>query len=313
MPLLEEIDPTPDDSPEFRFGKSGPEFLPDSLRAFHDKYEPLLGEDFDNINQLCQIFNRNPNRTYGFIWILMTYYEHEFEEIFSNRDTFKIFLQNHHSKKGSSSKVLACVLQQVFGFEAIPFDTWVKTFLLYPMGFSPANKGNKDISFAEIEEIYSDLSSLDKLEKLIWVSAMANKTNKIEFTDILWCQRYGTREKAKGPCRGANPLSCSRCELTDSCIGFSKISGGQMVVNDTIKWLSNGMLALDAGIKAEAFPQQCGVFGVLTKEGTPRDVYIWEGKEPVLRDEHTGQDFSTMDSIEKSTTTVGEFVANIRK
>ena len=201
MDKIRKVDPPPKDSPLFRASRRGSQYLPTSGSAFKERYESTLGSHYDNINRLCQIFNRNPTRMYGFVWNLMTYVETDFETIFSQRESLKLFLQNHHSKKGSSSKVLACIVQQVFGYEAIPVDTWVKTFLLYPMGFNPTNKGTKDMDFSEIETIYSNFSHLDKLRSLIWVSAMANKTNKREFTNILCVNDMGQLRTAKGMSR----------------------------------------------------------------------------------------------------------------
>ena len=306
---INRLEPTPQDSPLFRSSPKGSPYLPVSGNAFKERYESTLGLHYDNINRLCQIFNRNPVRMYGFIWNLMTYVETDFENIFSQRQSLKHFLQNHHSKKGSSSKVLACVVQQVFGFEAIPVDTWVKTFLLYPMGFNPTDKGTKDMNFSEIETIYSNFSNLDKLEKLIWVSAMANKTNKREFTNILWCQRYGTVENSKGPCRGANPLSCSRCELRTTCIGFSNIAEKSMCVHDSQQSLELSMIAIDSLTTYNESPQKEPTFGVKTTDGTPREVFLLDDDTAKLRDEHTGNDFSTTQSLPASgSMTVQEFV-----
>ena len=174
----------------YRNASSGDETLPNKSEDFDRRYRELLPEYYDRISDLRQIFNRMPGRMYGYIWNMMTYIETGYKD-FTKRDSFSNFLQNHHSKKGSSSKVLACILQQCFGLEALPIDTWFKTFIYYALAINPFNNGksqnpNKDI----ITQLYDSFNNLDKLEKIIWVSSMGNKTNKSEFEDIFLNMSY---------------------------------------------------------------------------------------------------------------------------
>ena len=102
----------------YRCAPAATEALPNKAEDFDSRYRELLPEFYDRISDLRQIFNRMPGRMYGYIWNMMTFIETGYED-FTKRDAFSEFLQNHHSKKGSSSKVLACILQQCFGLEAL--------------------------------------------------------------------------------------------------------------------------------------------------------------------------------------------------
>ena len=67
------------------------ETLPISAENFENRYPALLGDDYDNISKLRQIFNRLPGRLYGYIWNLMTPVATDFKTAFSERNTFKEF------------------------------------------------------------------------------------------------------------------------------------------------------------------------------------------------------------------------------
>ncbi len=217
--------------------------LPKEGSAFESRYQEILNSnDYDNISSLRQIFNRMPNRLYCYIWNIMTPLSVDFYTAFQDRNTFKEFYRDHAQKKGSSAKVIACYLQQSFGLEAFPIDTWVKTFIYYPLGLNSKSDGQAVPSSSIQNTLYDDYHRLDKLEKLIWAASMGNKTNKTEFLDILWCQRYGTDKSAKGPCRGANPLSCANCVLTEECISY------QSIKNDDI-FISHSGLSISSNIQ----------------------------------------------------------------
>lgn len=220
----------------------------------------------------------------------------DYRQAFTNRDTFKEFYRDHGNKKGSSSKVIACFLQQAFSIEAFPIDTWVKTFIFYPLGISPKNNGRNDPTKLIQDELYSKYNRLDKLEKLIWASSMGNKTNKTEFLDILWCQRYGTDEGSAGSCRGANPLSCSKCILKDECLSYQDIKDENIYISDDIVSLESNMREFDL------------FFGVHTDNGTPRQVYVLQRKKFTERDSHSGLDISSTTIIPNGLSTVDTFV-----
>ncbi|MDA7737415.1 hypothetical protein N8861_03655 [Porticoccus sp.] len=285
-----------------KFKSSPTSNLPTAAKSFEKRYAKLFGSagaDYDNISQLRQIFNRMPMRLYGYIWNLMTPTETDFRFAFSNRDNFKEFYRDHSKKKGSSAKVVACFLQQAFGKEAFPIDTWVKTFIYYPLGMNAKNNGKMDPSELIQDKLYSNYNRLDKLEKLIWASSMGNKTNKTEFLDILWCQRYGTDEGSGGPCRGANPLSCSKCVLNHVCEGYQSIKDEDLCVSDDIPSLENDMK------NSESF------FGVYTKQGVPREIYTNDRKKFTLRDGHSGLELPMSTVVPNGSMTVDTFVRSL--
>ena len=295
-------------APEYRWARSGGDELPTRANLFEDRYQAMFIDEFDTLDRLRHIFNRNCTRMYHFVWNLMTFIEHGFDN-FSERNDFKKILLHHHERKGFSSKVLACILQQCFGYEAMPIDTWVKTFVIYAFGFDPTGDGKGDLSPSNTLELYDNFTDLDKLEKIIWVSSMGNKTNKTEFEDILWCQRYGTDEGADGPCRGANPLACTNCCLRTSCIGFERISDGYMMVSDSMKYLNAGMVAIYHGIRNLRIPPQTGVFGVLTENSVPRKAYLYDSNKTEFdKDMHSGYNFSMNNIISSQTLSVEDFV-----
>lgn len=271
--------------------------LPKGATAFEARYPSMLGTDYDNISRLRQIFNRMPLRLYGYIWNLMTPVTTDYRLAFSNRDTFKELYRDHSSKKGSSPKVIACFLQQAFGIEAFPIDTWVKTFIYYPLGMSPKDNGKSDPSKLLQNNLYSNYERLDKLEKLIWASSMGNKTNKTEFLDILWCQRYGTDQAGKGSCRGANPLSCSNCILTNECLSYQAIKNEDIYISDNKALLESNMRSSNL------------FFGVYTDNGIPRQVYVLQGGKFIERDTHSGLDISTSTIVHNGTLTVDNFIS----
>lgn len=295
---------------EYRYAKSGT--LPSKGKDFEERYREKLPEYYDEISKLRQIFNRMPLRFYGYIWNMMTFVETGYDE-FSEREKLRDFQKFHHDKKGSSSKVLACILQQCFGLEALPIDTWVKTFIQYPLALDVYSDGkSKNPSKEDIEQLYASFNNLDKLEKLIWVSSMGNKTNKTNFEDILWCQRYGTDKQHKGPCRGVNPLSCSQCLLRENCPGFEQISEDIVVVEDD---RLNLVVAL--GIRSNpAYPAYASkkIFAIETNNQTPRRVIV-NGKKKGLEikeiDEHTGLHISSKTKVKNGEYLVKDFVSEL--
>lgn len=263
----------------FDFKSAPKSALPSKSDDFESRYSNLLSdEDYDNISRLRQIFNRMPGRLYGYIWNIMMPSSVDFKNAFASRSNFKDFYKNHSEEKGSSSKVIACFLQQSFGVEAFPIDTWVKTFIYYPLGMAPKDDGKGAPTKTLQDDLYSKYSHLDKLEKLIWVSSMGNKTNKKEFLDILWCQRYGTDQGDGGPCRGANPLSCSQCVLRKECLSYQSIKGEDIFIAD------------DLGVLKENLCNFGLFYGVYTSGGTPRKVYVLHKNNLIERDSHSGLD-----------------------
>lgn len=281
----------------FDFKSAPKSSLPSKSQDFENRYsDSLSDEDYDNISRLRQIFNRMPGRLYGYIWNIMMPLTVDFKKAFSNRDNFKDFYKDHSKEKGSSSKVIACFLQQSFGVEAFPIDTWVKTFIYYPLGMSPKDDGKGEPSKTLQDDLYSKYRHLDKLEKIIWVSSMGNKTNKKEFLDILWCQRYGTDQGDSGPCRGANPLSCSQCILRTECLSYQSIKDEDIFVSDNLDELKENLIKLNL------------FYGVYTSSETPRKVYVLQKKDLIERDSHSGLDIAKSVHVSSGKINLNDFV-----
>lgn len=273
-------------------------YLPISSNDFESRYPDILTpNEYDKISNLRQIFNRMPGRLYGYIWNIMTPTTVDFHNAFVLRDSFKEFYRDYSSKKGLSTKVIACFLQQAFGLEAFPIDTWVKTFVYYPLGIDTFDNGKGEVSRDTQNNLYSNFNRLDKLEKLIWASSMGNKTNKTEFVDILWCQRYGTDEGGKGPCRGANPLSCAKCNLKNVCVSYQNIQNINVIIHDNFEQLKEQM------INNQTF------FGILVENHTPRKVYTLKRNNIELRDSHSGLSLSSNVIIQNGTYRVNDFIS----
>lgn len=167
----------------------------------------ILSEDEKHSAELLvDAFNRHAWRAAYFISAyinIATNYNAWTKKFFIN------FYENGSKLKGYSEKVIACFLQQGFlNAEAIPIDTWIKTFYEYPLGITDS------------DTFFNSFSNLGKLERVIWLSSQSNKTNMKNFFDILWCQRYGTI--GNGELRGINPIACYSCQLKSSCVGAIK-------------------------------------------------------------------------------------------
>lgn len=178
--------------------------------------------DFDigdkyQIELLIDAFNRFSWRACFFIWSILTIVSTDYHTW--NKPFFEKFY--NAGIKGCSEKVVTCFMQQGFAnSEVIPIDTWISTFYNFALGIN-----NKD-------DFFRQFNNLGKLERLIWLTSQANKTNIREYMELLWCQRYGTN--GNGEFRGQNPLSCYECKLNNVCIGYKQIESKFVYVTDTL-------------------------------------------------------------------------------
>lgn len=191
---------------------------------------PLYNEGILNISErndidaLVDVFNRHPWRASFFISAIIVA---KHDDYYSwDKQFFKDFYTNGSLLKGYSEKVIACFLQQGFlKDEFIPIDTWIETFYSFPLGIESR------------EDFYNAFDHLGKLERIIWLSSQANKTNMKNFYDILWCQRYGTI--GNRTLRGINPISCAECALKFKCAGLKKYLDSKVFltqeIDDTVR------------------------------------------------------------------------------
>lgn len=120
-------------------------------------------------------------------------------------------------------KVIALYAQQCFGnVSAFPIDTWVETFMRWPLRIYPTRGRN-------LRHILSNANNPGKMERLLWISAQARKIHSSLCDDALWCAKYDST----GRPRGANPLSCNACfqPIRDVCPAYARIAGATVSFN----------------------------------------------------------------------------------
>jgi len=116
-----------------------------------------------------------------------------------------------------SPKVIEIYAQQCFGNrEAMPIDTWIETFLKWPLNVFPAHRTRTPFT-----EVFTHAAGLGKVERLLWVTGQARKVHSSACDDAVWCVKYGSDD---GP-RGANPLACNICleAIRNSCPAYAII------------------------------------------------------------------------------------------
>lgn len=151
----------------------------------------------------------------------------------------------YHGLGGSyqSPKVIQIYAQQCFGnTEAIPIDTWIETFLKWPLKVYPLAKTPKPLA-----QIFSHTRLLGKVERLIWVTVQARKVHSAACDDAVWCVKYGSDRKPKKP-RGANPLGCNICleAIRNQCPAYAAIRNETVGFNG-ISPLANFQVATSGG------------------------------------------------------------------
>lgn len=229
----------------------------------------LTTEDRHQIDRLVDAFNRHPWRANFFMWSLCTARENNYQDW--DKDFFIKFYTNACNIKGCSEKVVACFLQQGFlKQEVIPLDIWINTFYEYALGIP-----TKECFF----ELFDNLG---KIERLIWLTSQANKTNMRDYMELLWCTRYGTN--GNGNLREMNPLSCYECKLRVTCQGYAKIANENVYFSESNE--------LTTGITNSAIRENC-LFICLSECNIPKKIYkrIEKRNRPVsytLIDEFSG-------------------------
>jgi len=243
---------------------------------------------------LVDAFNRHPWRAAFFISAFMNIENSDYRTW--NKNFFNTFYSNDSKLKGYSEKVIACFLQQGFeNEEIIPVDTWIETFYKFPLGIN-----NKS-------DFFNSFDMLGKLERVIWLASQSNKTNMKNFFDILWCQRYGTIGNSE--LRGVNPLACSLCSLSATCVGLSKIKNECVLISNTLKPEEFDTLPSST--------LDCISFICLLEDDVPKKIYSYKQRshEWVLNDEFSGylktkEDNFPKSLVSKEIITVEEFINN---
>jgi hypothetical protein len=116
-----------------------------------------------------------------------------------------------------SPKVIEIYAQQCFGNRhAMPIDTWIDTFLKWPLLVYPTERSQTPYT-----DVFSHAVGLGKVERLLWVTGQARKVHSSACDDAVWCVKYGSDA---GP-RGANPLACNICleAIRNHCPAYAAI------------------------------------------------------------------------------------------
>ena len=241
---------------------------------------------------LVDAFNRHAWRAAYFISAFLNIEQTDYRTW--SKAFFKDFYNSGNKLKGYSEKVMACFLQQGFAKdEIIPIDTWIETFYLFPLGIETRS------------DFYDDFDMLGKLERVIWLASQSNKTNMKNFFNILWCQRYGTI--GNGELRGVNPLACSLCKLSHTCVGLSKKLSDNVLISNTLT--PNDFETLPK-------PKMDDVsFICLLESDIPKKVYRKFRDSWYLTDEFSGYLMTSNNSfpasiVAKEIITVEEFINN---
>ncbi|VVB76426.1 Uncharacterised protein [Candidatus Tiddalikarchaeum anstoanum] len=247
----------------------------------------ISADEKQAIDRLVDAFNRHSWRAAFFIWSIMSIQDKDFYSW--DKEFFVKFYLEKNLGVGISPKVVACFLQQGFKNEdIIPIDTWVDAFY------------NLALGIATKKEFFSSFSKMGKLERAIWLSSQARKTNIKTFFDLMWCVRYG--DTGNNRLRGPNPISCYECKLRGKCPSYFKISeenvllldksGVKLIELKTKEGNVKGEIIDSKDIFEKAKKDNC-YFICLTEDKIPKKVFVYIGKFWTLTDEFSGYILNT--------------------
>lgn len=216
--------------------------------------------------QCFNAFDKGPIRTVMFLQMLNDLVARRLAPQQLNSSQFGAIYDNLHGFY-QTPKVIALYAQQCFGnTSALPLDTWIKTFMKWPLAIYPI-RGNK------VRRVLASASNLGKVERLLWISAQARKIHSSMCNDALWCVKYDSR----GVPRGANPFACNACfaNIRNACPAYSKI------VNERISFnapLGLNKFSIETSQRNNTTPNQrfilckgAGTYGTVHDDFTPVD------------------------------------------
>ena len=172
-----------------------------------------------------------------------------------------------------SAKVLEIFSQQAFGNPAaMPIDTWIETFLQWPLTVRE-NRNNSN------RFLFEHATNLGKVERLIWVSAQARKVHSSACHDALWCLKKSSgNDEADTIARGANPLACNICiaPIREACPAFACIKRDIICFNRTPESGENFCITTSANDNTtpnQTFLSCTGrsIYGKIVDDFSPRD------------------------------------------
>lgn len=255
--------------------KSWPQTRNGFVRYLNEKYVEkgiLTPEEAHDLGLLVDMFNRNPQRTIGFIWSVMSINELDYDS-WSKEFLDQFYLKYFESNKetiGVYPKVVACFLQQGFGNEhAIPMDDWILTFAKHPFGLDGVKlkpDSTKTVQkFFTHKMFFEKFDNRAKLERLIWLVAQSKKVNMDPVFDMLWCIRFGTTGD-DDQLRQQNPIGCYQCNLKEHCKGYSAIE-------EDFVWIKEGNI--QESDRNDARKDKC-IFICITSSQVPKKIEKFE-------------------------------------
>lgn len=171
-----------------------------------------------------------------------------------------------------SPKVIAIYAQQSFGNrEGMPVDTWIKTFMKWPLNVYPREKTK-----APLTKVFSHAVGLGKVERLLWVASQARKVHSSACDNAVWCVKYGSPGNQQP--RGANPFACNICfdPIRNRCPAYFAIKDEQIAFNSKATKASF-RIDTSAGNNSDSnqtFTRCSGksIYGQIVDEFSPADV-----------------------------------------
>ena len=169
-----------------------------------------------------------------------------------------------------SPKVIAIYAQQCFGNrEAMPIDTWIATFMKWPLAVFPQQRTRTPMT-----DVFTHAAGLGKVERLLWVTSQARKVHSSACDDAIWCVKYGAPDA--GP-RGANPFACNICleAIRNQCPAHAAIRDRLITFNGPD---NNAAFRVNTSAGDNVTPNQTfvrcegtSVYGWITDEFSPAD------------------------------------------
>jgi hypothetical protein len=250
----------------------------------------LSSSSIDPLIQCFNAFDKGPIRTVMFLQMLNDIIGQRLVPSQLSSSDFGI-IYDGLSGFYQTPKVIALYAEQCFGNpSAFPVDTWIETFLKWPLSIYPAS--------GRLQGVLANTINLGKVERLLWISAQARKIHSSLCNDALWCVKYA---KPKTP-RGANPLACKAClpSIRNACPAYSRIASRTISFNSSRG--SNHFEIWTSG-KNNTTPNQ--KFAVC--EGTSSQGYVYDNFTPV----DTPSSFSPYpaSSHQGQTLTVSQFIS----
>lgn len=249
---------------------------------------------------LIDAFNRLATRALGFIGLSCNAKpENDFRTWSGLR--FKQFYVRAEKERtvGIYPKIWGMILQQGFGNpEVIPIDVWIESFYRVPLQIDSK------------ERFLESFAGIGKLERMIWVTVQARKTNMYSIFDWLWCLKYGTGKTTKEitgsntrRLRLANPLSCLHCPLKKSCLAYSEIDDLDIYVAEVE----------DVPRESKIKPKIRTEFIVLTIKRIPKYVFRRVNSSCELIDGFTGLEIHKKTSFRNEKVIVSEFMRDLAR